>query len=276
MTLATGRAERLGHSRAELHNGWRTGPEYPRRVALPRANWRSADLAAAYVHATDAWAALQLPKHAQDWLADPEFFEMVVRDGAHALYRIQPAFLNLDSIYEPASFAALRAVVPPSSSVYLAPSIRPDHGLSVAATLSHAKLFGQVDVGSVHLLKPIVTAPLGPEESDFVALPARLAPSAFASQSRHPVWWNSEVAVYASTRVYRPYQRSHSPDNFSIQLSDVRAAEGRIAFTAAFTDRCRRFMEWSGLGRRRDRRFPVATPVSIWHCRIHLSLCPLV
>ena len=94
-----------------------------------------------YVHATDAWLD-GLPPRARRWIEDPALFEPLVRDGAEALYRIQPAFLQLDVAPAPESFEALRQAVPASATVYLSPSIDGMGSVRAASVLSHARLLG--------------------------------------------------------------------------------------------------------------------------------------
>ena len=106
VSLATGRPNGAGF--ADLHHLiYFTGPEYldARNNLEPGAIRR---LGIEYVHATDAWAA-GLPPRARRWLADPDLFELVARDGTEALYRIRQAFLELDVEPQPESFEALRS-----------------------------------------------------------------------------------------------------------------------------------------------------------------------
>ena len=117
-----------------------TGPEYldTLRHLEPAAVRR---LGLDYIHATDAWVA-GLPERAARWLADPDLFEPLIRDGAEALYRVRPAFLELDAAPEPESFEALRQAVPAGATVYMPAPFRTVPALRVAATLSHARLIG--------------------------------------------------------------------------------------------------------------------------------------
>ena len=121
MAFATGRPNARGFV-GYLHLVPGAGPEYRDAVNYlePTALRR---LGIAYVHATDAWMA-ELPDRSVRWLADPRYFEILVRDGAEALYRVRPEFLRLDATPEAASFQALRQAVPPSAVVYLSPTIR--------------------------------------------------------------------------------------------------------------------------------------------------------
>ena len=233
LTLGTGRANAAGLA-GYLHIGWKPGPEYQDVLQYlePAAVRR---LGFGYIHATDAWVA-QLPDRAQDWLQNPRLFELLVRDGAHALYRVLPAFTELPSTPEPASYAALRQAVPAAASVYLAPNIPPEDGVRLAATLDHARLLGRLDPGIIHLLTPIPTEPVGARTPDFIALPARLAPSVLPPTLRRPVWWNHEIAVYALSGAIPPLADA-PPAHFSIDLSDVQFTPDRLRFTATVTDR---------------------------------------
>ena len=273
MSIATGRPNAIGFI-GHLHQEPVRGPEYGDMLHYlePGAVRR---LGFGYIHATRAWAR-QLPNHAQRWLEDPRMFEQLVVTESDALYRVQPSFLQLDPSYSPESFEALRQAIPTSGRVLLAPGLQTKDSLKLAMALSHTKLIGRLDPVGSHLLTALpATTALGNQSPDFVTLPARMAPSSFDPAARRPLWWNREVAIYATDGTSTPLMRP-PPRDFSIHLSDVRLADGRIAFTATFTDRDTESMEGPGLGRRRDRRFAVATTLSIWHCRIYLSLCPVV
>ncbi|MCY3748831.1 MAG: hypothetical protein OXG64_05995 [Chloroflexi bacterium] len=233
MSNATGRPNASG-LRGHVHLRPLTDPQYEDvlRHLEPGAMRR---LGFAYVHATNAWVAT-LPARAQRWLANPELFERLIQTESDALYRVQPAFLSLDVPPSPASFEGLRQAIPPAATVYLAPGIQPTDGIRLAVTLSRAQLLGTVDPGAVHLITHIPTRPLGRQTPDFLATPAQLAPSAFPANARRPMWWNRDLAVYAAEGDPVPLLPP-PPVDFSIQLSDVAMADGRIAFTATFTDR---------------------------------------
>ena len=104
-------------------------------------------------------------------------------------------------------------------------------------------MVGTLDPVGSHLLTPILTEPLGARTPDFVALPARMAPSAFTPGLRRPVWWNEDVAVYALSEAVAPLTEA-PPAHFSIDLSDVQLTPERMRFTAAFTDRAAN--RWQG------------------------------
>ncbi len=236
MTYLTGRLNASGLE-GHLHLTYLkplTGPGYDdvARYLEPRAIRR---LGFTYVHAPNAWVG-SLPARAQRWLKDPRFFEPLARSDTDALYRVQPQFLSLDEPPNPDSFEVLRRVIPPSAPVYLAPGLEPIASIRGAVALSHTQLLGTVEPGVIHLITEFSTRPLGAQTPDFVAVPARLAPSALPEDARQPVWWNREFAVYTSDGSVIPVTPL-PPRDFSIQLADVHMTDGHIAFTAIFTDR---------------------------------------
>ncbi|MYD94184.1 MAG: hypothetical protein F4Y02_10935 [Chloroflexi bacterium] len=197
----------------------------------------------AYVHTTDVWVE-SLPRHAQLWLNEPSYFTLLARDGAQALYRIERAFLRLDSVYAPGSFEALRGAVPASTSVYLTPGVESNVGarfatIRLAMALPHVQLLGSLDLHGVYLLTrlPNQVRPLDGETPDLVVMPAwGLAPSAFAVGHREPIWWNDELAVYAPADAISGLIDS-LPGQFSVDLSEVIVRDDSIAFRADFTNR---------------------------------------
>ncbi len=87
------------------------------------------------------------------------------------------------------------------------------------------------------MLTPWQAEPLGDHVPDLVIAPTQFAPWMFPAASRQPIWWNDETAVYAldgAVERVMPLRVERFP--FSVTLSDVRAADGRIAFTATFDD----------------------------------------
>ena len=194
VSLATGRPNGAGF--ADLHHLiYFTGPEYldARNNLEPGAIRR---LGIEYVHATDAWAA-GLPPRARRWLADPDLFELVARDGTEALYRIRQAILELDVEPQPASFEALRPA-PSSTVVYLAPETMWLDRLRVASVLSHTRLSGAVDTQLLHLQRPVpwTVEPLGDRIPDLVVLPASMSPAMFPGGEWQQIWRNQDIAVY--------------------------------------------------------------------------------
>ncbi|MDE2990050.1 MAG: hypothetical protein OXU21_03145 [Chloroflexota bacterium] len=192
-----------------------------------------------YIHATDDWVA-GLPERAARWLADPNLFELLIRDGAEALYRIRPAFLNLDVAPAPTSFEALRRAVPPDATVYMPAPFRTVPALRVAATLSHARLLGFVDPTMMHLLTPWPYERFAGQAADLVILWPEVEPWMFPPAGRQPIWWNDEIAVYAPDGAVAPIMPpppASEPAPVAVRVTDVRAADGRIAFTATFDNR---------------------------------------
>lgn len=233
MSIGTGRPNASGLV-GHIHLYDFRGPQYQDvlRYLEPGAVRR---LDYQFVHAPDSWVAT-LPDLARQRLNNPRLFELLVRDGTDLLYRVKPAFLHLDNPPMPGSFEALRQVIPESATVYLAPSILPRDGIQLALALAHVQVLGTVDRAAFNLLTDIPTRPLATNSPSFVAVPARLAPSALPEDARQPVWWNQDLAIYALTG---PIDSSHDspPRDFSIQLSDVHVNDERVAFTATFTDR---------------------------------------
>ena len=117
VTYATGRPNSTGYANF-FHLAPHYGPEYwdARDYLEPGAMRR---LGIDYIYATDAWVD-GLPERAQRWLADPELFEVLERDGEVTLYGVRPAFLELEVAPTPASFEALRQAVPSGPHAVLA------------------------------------------------------------------------------------------------------------------------------------------------------------
>lgn len=217
------------------------GPEYidVLRFLEPGAVRR---LDYAYLHATDAWVE-ELPGYAQRWLGDPSFFTLLRHDGSDSLYRIEPAFRRLDSVFAPGSFEALRRAVPAETQVYLVPGLQPNHAvrfatIRLAMALPHVQLFGGLDFAGVYLLTqlPNPAQSLDGKTPDLVVMPMRgLAPSAFATGQREPIWWNDEVAVY-SPDGERSRLMDPPANDFRVELTGVYAEGGRIDFSAKFSN----------------------------------------
>ena len=244
VTYATGRPNSTGYTNF-LHLAPHYGPEYldARDYLEPEAIRR---LGIDYVYATDAWVA-GLPGRAQRWLADPEMFELVVRDGAVALYDVRPAFLALDAPPTPATYEALRQAVPAGTTVYW-PAGTPfetDTTLRVASVLSpEAELFGvlRFALRKLHALTPLPAERLGEQTPDLVILPVGQQPWMFPPAGRQPIWWNDVMAIYAPTGAVAPVMSplhpalSPEPPPISVRVSDVRQADGRLAFTLTVDD----------------------------------------
>ena len=240
MTIATGRPNASGFADF-LHIIVGTGPEYKDAIRLLEPAAIRA-LGIDYVHTTDSWVNT-LPGYAAQWLMDPELFEFIIRDGADALYRIRPAFEELEIPPSPLSFEALRASVSAGSSVYLAPDLDPRDALRAAAALPQARLYGEVDTSVLHVLSKLPIEQLGDQKPDLIIASSHVAPSALSPSARQPVWWNEAVTAYAPSggvaRVVGP-----PPQDFSVVLSDVHEVDGHIAFTATFIDRAAE--RWTG------------------------------
>ena len=206
---------------------------------------------------TPGWRGF--PSEPARWLADPAFFELLIRDGAEALYRVRPEFLRPDAVPAPATFQALRQAVPPSAVVYLSPTIRTldihrpeigaEYSLQVASALSHARLLGVVDQTQLHLLTPLDIDPLGQQAPDLVVVPATFVPWMFPPAGRQPIWWNDRVAVYAPDGAVATIMPSwpvpwEEPLAVSVRVSDVRVVDGRVIFTATLDDRAPE--QWTG------------------------------
>ena len=187
-----------------------------------------------------------LPVEAAVRLNDPEFFEHLVRDRSESLYRVLPAFLSLDTLPAPSSYEALRRVVPSSATVFV-PNVFPSTPtIRTAWALSHARLLG-VMRQELHLRTQWQIAPLGDHVPDLVIVPVQFTPRMLPTNSRQPIWWNDETAVYSLNGAVDPIIAPPpwtEPLPFGVHVSDVSEADGRIAFTAAFDDHAPD--QWSG------------------------------
>ena len=236
--LGTGRPNNAGFVDV-IHLHYRVGPEYwdARHFLEPAAIRR---LGLEYVHATDAWAA-GLPDRAKAWLADPGLFELLIRDGDEAFYRIRPAFLALDVTPHPESFEALRPV-PESASVYLAPQTHWLERIRVASVLTHAQLVGASWLHMQSLTPlPWSVEPLGAEAPDLIVLPASVEPWtwAFPPGARQPIWQNSEIAIYSphgTVAPNTPPRAAPEATPVSVRVSDAHVENGRVTFTASFEE----------------------------------------
>ena len=240
MSIATGRANASGFANFIQFSGVR-GPEYVDAIRRlePAAIRR---LGFDYLHATDGWLD-SLPPRATEWIQDPSFFELLVRDDAEALYRIRPEFLEIDAAPLPESFEALRQAVPASATVFLSPSIDHFGSVRAASVLSHTHLRGAVRVFAEHLRPGFHTEPLGDRTPDLVVTSARLAPSAFPPGQRTPIWSNDDFAVYAPGGAVAPIMPAARP-LLSVRVSSVSIDGGRLAFTATLADDAAK--RWSG------------------------------
>ena len=244
MTFTTGRPNASGYA-GLVHVKPRQGPEY--RDVLnylePAAVRR---LGFEYIHATDSWLE-SLPEEAVSRLNDPNLFELLVRDESESLYRILPGFLTLDPPPTPASHEALRRAVPESATVFLPTVFHSKSFNRTSWALSHTRQFGAIDGPDLHFRSPWQIEPLGNHAPDLVVTSADFVPWMFPSTSRQPIWWNDETAVYALNGtvdpIMPPLTRAESFP-FSVHVSDVRAMDSRIAFTATYDNRATN--QWSG------------------------------
>ena len=245
MTVATGRPNASGFAQF-LHPRPATGPEYldAIRYLEPAAIQR---LGFAYIHEPDSWID-SLPNRARRWLADPELFELLIREGPQSLYRIRSGFLQLDVPPAPGTYEALRAAIPDQSSVYLSHANGSLNTFRALAVLPQSELMGLPDeaalhIPNLHLQADVRPTPLQNESADFVATAAQLAPSMFQPAARRPVFWNEEIAVYAPAGAIDPIREAPARP-FTARLEDAQESDGRLAFTATLTDTSAR--GWTG------------------------------
>ncbi len=173
VAYATGRPNAVGFA-GLVHTLAFSGPEYSDVLNYlePAALRR---LGIAYLHATDAWVA-GIPDRSARWLADPRYFELLIRDDGEALYRVLPEFLRLDAAPEPTSFEALRRAVPASATVYLPAPFQTVAVLRAASALSHARTLGKVDPTFINLLTPWPAEPLDGRTPDLVIASSKFVP----------------------------------------------------------------------------------------------------
>ena len=234
LTLATGRPNAAGFA-GYLHYVERVGPEYEDayRFLEPSAVRR---LGLAYLHVTDAWIDT-LPARARNWLNDPSLFEPLVREGQHALYRIQPAFLRLDPGPAPRSYEALRQAIPASATVYLTAGLERLSKLRLASVLAHTQLTGTIDTARIHILPSIAIEPPDEHSPDVVVF-ARDLYLDVTDHGYPTIWWDSDSVAYATDHSFVPTvdpPPAAAPD-FSVRLSDVRAEANHLTFAASFSD----------------------------------------
>ena len=237
MTVATGRPNASGF-RQFLHPRPTTGPEYldAIRQLEPAAIRR---LGFTFVHAPDDWID-ELPERAKAWISDPRLFEPLVRDGNQTLYRVRQGFVKLEVPPSPSAYEALRQAVPGQSAVYLSHANGLVNTFRALAVLPQSQLMGSPDeaalyIPNLHLQADVRPTPLLNQKADFVVTAAQLAPSMFRAAARRPVFWNEEIAVYATDGAIAPL-REPPARPFTVRLKDARETDGRLAFTATLTD----------------------------------------
>ena len=233
MTASTGRPNASGHL-AFVHLFPVSGPEFSDAIAYlePAALRR---LGIAFVHAPDAWAA-NLPDHAASWLANSEFFELVVRGESDALYRVLPAFLRLDSRPAAGSFEALRQAVPARTGVYLSHETDPVAAIRVASALSHTQVMGEVSTANLHPLTRFYAGPLGNQTPEVVVASTQLPSTVVPSADVVPIWRNDQVAVYTVGAAIVPLMPLPAPPQQSVALSDIQVSDEEIDFAATFAN----------------------------------------
>ena len=233
--LATGRPNAAGLA-GEIHQNYVLGPEYLDAVNyLEPGAFRRLELD--YVHASDAWRA-GLPDRAARWLDDPRFFELLARDSGETLYRVRPAFPELDTAPHPASFEALRAL-PSSLAVYFHHQASWWSRIRIASALPDARLMGALNLAGLHLHTPQwPMEPLAEHVPDLVVLPAAVDPWMFPAGWR-PIWRNEDAAVYASPSAAPPAMAlpDNEPAPVSVRVSNARLDQGRLTFTATYGER---------------------------------------
>ena len=132
--------------------------------------------------------------------------------------------------------------MPASTTVYIPAPFPTAEGLRIASALSHGRIFGAVypTHAHVHLLTRFQAEPLGERVPDLVVLPRPFAPWMLPPAARQPIWWNDEVAVYAPRGAVAPIMPPppprEEPLDVGVRVSDVRVADGRIAFATTFDD----------------------------------------
>ena len=233
MTVATGRPNASGFQQY-LHLIPYSGPEYLDAIrhlepaALRRLNIK-------YIHAPDSWI-VGLSRKAAEWLANPEFFDLLLRVESHTLYAVKPAFLRLQDPPAPRSYEALRQAVPDGASVFVSPAMDSLNAFRSMAMLTHSTLHESKDRTIVnHLRVDIRTVPIGDHTPELVLTSARLAPSAFAPEERQPVWWNEDVALYSPAGDFEP-ESPRPAQPFRIQLSNPEKVNQRLRFTATLSN----------------------------------------
>ena len=244
--LNTGRPSNFGFANV-VQLAWRPGPEYlDARHYLEPAAFRRLDLA--YVFAPDSWVA-GLPERARQRLADPGLFDLLIRDGHAAFFRVRPAFLALESAPHPESFEALRGAVAPDTVVYLQPQKRAElqeRLLRVASALPQARLVGEANAERLHLRTPAPwpVEPLGALVPELVALPLLHEAWTYPPAGWREVWRNpaGRVAVYAPALAGDRLAAAASPVH--VRLTDVLASAAQLRFTATLDAPEQR--QWTG------------------------------
>lgn len=211
-----------------------TGPAYHDATTYlePAALRR---LGVAYLHAPDTWV-VGLSDQVARRLANPDFFELLVRGETDALYRVQTAFLRLDSSPAAGSFEALRQAVPALTTVYLTRDTDPLAAIRVAAALPQAQVLGTVSTASLHPLTRIQTEPSGDQMPEIVIAATHLPPGTIPSGDAVPVWRTDHIAVYDLGGSVVPLMPPPAPPRQSVKLSHSSLRGDRIDFAVTFTN----------------------------------------
>ena len=242
MTVSTGRPNASGFPTL-IHLFGLTGAEYEDalRFLEPAAVRR---LGFGYVHAPDDWVE-NLPMRARSWLRNPDLFELLVRDGTDALYRIQPAFLRLNPLPAPQSYEALREAVPLRATVHVPTPTSPLTAIRVASVLPHARILGTLDPQVHYSLTEIPTQPSNGSLPDIVVVERDVSFDVGIHEFT-PIWWNHAAVAYATRpnvapAIDPPPQSAH---HFSIRVGDPQVTDGQITFSTTFSDNAPG--EWTG------------------------------
>lgn len=242
MTVATGRPNASGFPTL-IHLFGLTGAEYEDtlRFLEPAAVRR---LGFAYVHAPNAWVET-LPDRARSWLRNPDLFELLLRDGEDALYRIRQAFLTMDPSPAPQSYQALQVRVPDGATVHVPTPTTPLTAIRLASVLPQATILGSLDPQVHYSLTDIPTEPLNGRLPDVVIV-ERGVSFDITPNDRQPIWWSHSTIAYATrpnvAATIQPPPRS--VHRFRIQLAETRVSDEQIVFSATFADHAPG--EWTG------------------------------
>lgn len=233
MTANTGRPNASGHL-AFVHLFAVRGPEFSDAITyLDPAALRRLDIA--FVHAPDDWAA-NLPHRAATRLANPELFELVVRDESDALYRVLPALLKVNAGPAAGSFEALRQAVPAETDVYLSRETEPLAAIRVASALAHTRVMGEVSTANLHPLTGLDVEPIADQTPELVVAATHVPASVLAAPSARPIWWNNQVVVYAVGADLVPLMPPPAAPQQRAVLEDVVIHNDLIDFSATFVN----------------------------------------
>ena len=245
ISSATGRPNASGF-RDNLHLLSKVGPVYAdaKDYLYPQA---IRDLRYSFYHATNTTTE-RLPDRSRQWLNNPRYFDLLIRDGEDALYRIRPAFLELQATPHPQSYESLRRIIPAGSSVYLTEGLDPLSSARLASTLDHTRVLGDVNPSGLHLLSPIATESYGTTVPDVIVIPE--GSTSFLKATSHSlgpswtnpvlVWTKNGIDVYASTQtasgIVQSRPSSDPQSKFSTQLTEFSTADGSVTLALSLID----------------------------------------